>query len=135
MPTDLKIDVTNRTIEIWSYNVETIIAEKYESIIKRSTLNTRIRDFYDVYMLIHLDKNNISDKVLKDAIIETSQHRETFDMINDKKLVEDVIESIKSDNDLLKQWEKYKKKYEYAKNIDYNELMESINKIKNIYFK
>ena len=82
MPIDLKIDVTTgdkitykeinykynlllekRSIEIWTYNVETIIAEKYESIIKRSILNTRIRDFYDLYMLTHLDKQNISNKI------------------------------------------------------------------------
>ena len=83
MPVDLKIDVTTgdkitygeinykynllleeRSIDIWTYNVETIIAEKYETIIKRSILNTRIRDFYDLYMLTHLDKQNISNKML-----------------------------------------------------------------------
>lgn len=113
MPIDLKIDVTTgdkitykeinykynlllekRSIEIWTYNVETIIAEKYESIIKRSILNTRIRDFYDLYMLTHLDKKNINSKMLIAAIKETSKHRETFDIINDKNIVEDVINSI-----------------------------------------
>ena len=92
MPIDLKIDVTTgdkitykeinykynlllekRSIEIWTYNVETIIAEKYESIIKRSILNTRIRDFYDLYMLTHLDKKNVKSKILIDAIRETCQ--------------------------------------------------------------
>jgi predicted nucleotidyltransferase component of viral defense system len=154
MPIDLKIDVTtgdkitykeinykynllleNRAIEIWSYNLETIIAEKYESIIKRSTLNTRVRDFYDVYMLIHLDRNNISNKMLKDAIIETSKHRETFEMINNKEIVEEVISSLKNDNSMIKQWEKYQKTYEYAKNINYIDLIESVNMVKEIYFK
>lgn len=128
MPTDLKIDVTTgdkitykeinykynllletRAIDIWSYNIETIIAEKYESIIKRSILNTRIRDFYDIYMLIHLDKNNISNKILKEAIKETSQHRNSFEIIDNKKVVEEVIDSIGIDKDLIKQWEIYKK--------------------------
>lgn len=154
MPTDLKIDVTtgdritykeinyrynllleDRTINIWSYNIETIIAEKYESIIKRSILNTRIRDFYDVYMLIHLDKNNIIDKVLKDAIKETSEHRNTFNIIDDKMLVEEVINSISTDKDLIKQWEIYTKTHDYAKGIEYNQLIESITQIKDIYFK
>lgn len=153
MPTDLKIDITtgdkitfkeinykynllleNRSINIWSYNVETIIAEKYESIIKRSTLNTRIRDFYDVYMLIHLEKNNISYKMLKYAIIETSKHRKTFDILNDKNLVEEVIENLKNDSSMLKQWKKYQKAYEYAEGIEYVNLIGSINKIKQIYF-
>lgn len=153
MPTDLKIDITtgdkitfkeinykynllleNRSIDIWSYNVETIIAEKYESIIKRSTLNTRIRDFYDIYMLIHLEKNNISYKMLKYAIIETSKHRKTFDILNDKNLVEEVIENLKNDSSMLKQWKKYQKAYEYAEGIEYVNLIGSINKIKQIYF-
>ncbi len=154
MPVDLKIDVTagdkitykeinykynllleDRDIEIWTYNVETIIAEKYESLIKRSILNTRIRDFYDLYMLTHLDKKNISNKVLKDAIIETSKHRNTYEIINNITTVEDVIALIKTDNSLKKQWEKYQKTYEYAKGISYEALTQSVIKIKDIYFK
>lgn len=154
MPTDLKIDVTTgdkitykeinykynllletRSIDIWSYNIETIIAEKYESIIKRSILNTRIRDFYDIYMLIHLDKNNISGKILKEAIKETSQHRNSFEIIDNRKVVEEVIDNIGTDKDLIKQWGIYKKNHEYAKEIDYLQLIESIKKIEDIYFK
>lgn len=154
MPIDLKIDVTTgdkitykeinykynlllekRSIEIWTYNVETIIAEKYESIIKRSILNTRIRDFYDLYMLTHLDKKNINSKMLTLAIKETSKHRETFDIINDRNVVEDVINSIQNDNSLKEQWNKYQRSYEYAKDIKYEQLIDSIIAIKEIYFK
>ena len=154
MPVDLKVDVTTgdkitykeinykynlllekRSIEIWTYNVETIIAEKYESIIKRGILNTRIRDFYDLYMLTHLDKKNVLNKLLIDAIRETSKHRETFDIINDKNTVEDVINSIQNNKSLMQQWNKYQKNYEYAKNIEYEQLMDSIKTIKNLYFK
>ena len=153
MPIDLKIDVTtgdkitykeinykynllleNRSIEIWTYNVETIIAEKYESIIKRSTLNTRIRDYYDLYMLTHLEKN-ISNKMLVDAINETSKHRETYNIISDKNTVDDVINSIKNDSSLQEQWNKYQKNYEYAKEIKYEQLVNSISSIKELYFK
>ena len=123
-----------RAINIWSYNIETIIAEKYESIIKRSVLNTRIRDFYDIYMLIHLDKHNIINETLKDAIKETSKHRNTLNIIDNKMLVEEVIDNISLDKDLIKQWETYKKKYYYAKDIDYKQLIAGIIHIKNIYF-
>ena len=152
MPIDLKIDVTagdkitykeinykynllleKRSIEIWTYNVETIIAEKYESIIKRSILNTRIRDFYDLYMLTHLDKKNIKSKMLVDAIRETSKHRGTFNIINDRNVVEDVINSIQNDNFLKEQWNKYQLSYEYAKDIKYEQLIDSIIAIKEIY--
>lgn len=153
MPIDLKIDVTTgdkitykeinykynlllekRSIEIWTYNVETIIAEKYESIIKRSILNTRIRDFYDLYMLTHLDKKNVQSKMLVDAIKETAKHRGTFDIINDKNVVEDVINSIQNDNSLKDQWNKYQHSYEYAKDIKYEQLIHSISSIKELYF-
>jgi len=153
MPVDLKIDVTTgdkitygeinytynllleeRSIEIWTYNVETIVAEKYETIIKRNILNTRIRDFYDLYMLTHLDKQNISNKMLVQAIIETSKHRESYNIINDKNTVEEVIISIKNDKDLKQQWNKYQKNYEYAKEIKYEQLVESISSIKEIFF-
>ena len=153
MPVDLKIDVTTgdkitygeinytynlllekRSIDIWTYNVETIIAEKYETIIKRNILNTRIRDFYDLYMLTHLDKQNILNKMLVQAIKETSKHRESYDVINNKNIVEEVIISIKNDKDLKQQWKKYQRNYEYAKNIKYEQLVESIISIKGIYF-
>ena len=152
MPIDLKVDVTTgdkitykeinykynlllekRSIEIWTYNVETIIAEKYESIIKRSILNTRIRDFYDLYMLTHLDKKNIKSKMLVDAIRETSKHRGTFNIINDRNVVEDVINSIQNDNFLKEQWNKYQLSYEYAKDIKYEQLIDSIIAIKEIH--
>lgn len=153
MPVDLKIDVTTgdkitygeinytynllleeRSIEIWTYNVETIVAEKYETIIKRNILNTRIRDFYDLYMLTYLDKQNISNKMLVQAIKETSKHRGSYNIINDKNTVEEVIISIKNDKDLKQQWNKYQKNYEYAKEIKYEQLVDSIVSIKDIYF-
>lgn len=155
MPVDLKIDVTTgdkitygeinykynlllekRSIEIWTYNVETIIAEKYESIIKRSIFNTRIRDFYDLYMLTHLqNKTNISKKMLVDAITETSKHRNTYDIINDKNVVDEVINSIDNDKSLQKQWSNYQNAYAYAKDIEYMQLIDSIKSIKELYFK
>lgn len=153
MPVDLKIDITtgdkitykeidykydllleNRSINIWTYNIETILAEKYESVIKRSILNTRIRDFYDIYMLSSLTKN-ISEKELKDAIIETSKHRNTYENINNIDTVNDVIDLIKTDSSLQNQWTRYQKNYDYAKDISYLLLIESIIKIKEIYFK
>lgn len=153
MPIDLKIDVTTgdkitykeinykydlllekRSINIWTYNLETIIAEKYESVIKRNILNTRIRDFYDLYMLLHTKNKEINDIILRQAITETSKHRESYEIISDKETVEDVIESISNDTSLKEQWNKYQKTYEYAKGISYEQLVESIATIKIIYF-
>lgn len=101
LPTILKLDVTtgdkitykeisynfpmlfeDRNINILSYNLETIIAEKFESIIKRNIFNTRIRDFYDVYVLFKLYRDKIDEDKLSLAIINTSKHRNSLDEIN-----------------------------------------------------
>lgn len=86
-------------------------------------------------MLTHLDKKNVKSKMLTLAIRETSKHRGTFDIINDKNIVEDVINSIQNDNSLKEQWNKYQRSYEYAKDIKYEQLIDSIIAIKEIYFK
>lgn len=149
MPVILKIDITtgdkityrevkysfnlmleNRKIEIWSYNIETIIAEKFESIIKRGVLGTRIRDFYDIHMLLNTQSKNIDNETLKDAILQTSEHRGTTEVI---KQWEDVIEILKTDIGMQKQWEKYRKNNFYADGIMYKELIESISKIGSVF--
>ena len=76
---------------------------------------------------------NIKSKKLVDAIRETSKHRGTFNIINDRNVVEDVINSIQNDNFLKEQWNKYQLSYEYAKDIKYEQLIDSIIAIKEIY--
>ena len=73
--------------------------------------------------------------MLVDAINETSKHRETYNIISDKNTVDDVINSIKNDSSLQEQWNKYQKNYEYAKGIKYEQLVDSISSIKELYFK
>ena len=70
-------------------------------------------------MLTHLDKKNILKKMLVDAIIETSKHRKSYYIVNNKNDVEDVINSIKNDKSLKEQWSKYQRNYEYAKEIEF----------------
>lgn len=140
MPVNLKIDVTtgdkithkeikykfnllleDRSIEVWSYNVETILAEKFETIIKRSVLGTRIRDFYDVYMLINTQKNNIDMGVLKKALISTTKHRGTFEIINTQW--KSIIKELEDDITMQKRWDTYKKDNFYADGIEYKDLI------------
>lgn len=116
----------DRNIQVWSYNIETIIAEKFESIINRGTLGTRIRDYYDVYMLLNTQRKNIDDTVLKDAIYSTAEHRGTSEIIKDWKNVLDILE--KSDT-MKKQWSRYQKDNFYADNITYENLIESLIRV------
>jgi len=120
----------DRKIQIWSYNVETIIAEKFEAIVKRGVLSTRIRDYYDVYMLINTQNKIIDKKTLKDAITLTAQHRGTSEIIKDWKK---IVEKIANDSKMRQQWKRYQKDNFYAEEIEYNELINAISKVGEIF--
>lgn len=120
----------DRKIQIWSYNVETIIAEKFEAIVKRGVLSTRIRDYYDVYMLINTQNKIIDKKNLKDAITLTAQHRGTNEIIKDWKK---IVEKITNDSKMRQQWKRYQKDNFYAEEIEYNELINAISKVGEIF--
>ena len=145
MPVIMKIDITtgdkitykeirysfdlmleDRKIQIWSYNLETVIAEKFESIIKRGVLGTRIRDFYDIYMLLNTQAKNIDFDTLKNAIYFTAEHRNTINFIKDWPK---IIEQVNNSDIMKKQWERYQKNNFYAKEIKYGDLIESLNQI------
>ena len=114
----------NETINIMTYNYETIIAEKFESIISRNIDNTRMKDYYDLYMFVNLKWNDINKETLKKAIINTSKARETLDYIDNANK---YIELISDDSRLKSSWNSYQKAYEYAKNIEF---VDTINAIK-----
>ena len=149
MPVIMKIDITtgdkitykeikysftlmleDRKIQIWSYNVETIIAEKFEAIVKRGVLSTRIRDYYDVYMLINTQSKIIDKRTLKDAITLTAQYRGTSEIIKDWKK---IVEKIANDSKMQRQWKRYQKDNFYAEEIEYNDLINAISKVGKIF--
>ena len=129
---DYNLLLEDKKIPVWSYNLETILAEKFEAVIKRGITGTRIRDFYDVYMLTKMEGENINKKLLTIAINLTSEHRESKDIIQDWKHSLDLL---KYDEDMQKRWKVYQKTYFYAEGIEYNELIESIEKVGKIYDK
>lgn len=98
----------NETINIMTYNYETIIAEKFESIISRNIDNTRMKDNYDLYMFVNLKWDDINKAVLRKAIINTSKVRETLDYIDD---INRYIELISDDSRLKLLWDSYKNNY------------------------
>lgn len=127
---DFSLMLEDRKIQVWSYNIETIIAEKFESIIKRAILGTRIRDYYDIHMLLNTQSKNIDEDTLKQAIISTAKHRETLEVIKDWK---EVVEILKDDKTMKNQWERYKKNNFYAEGIEYKDLIESIVKVGEVF--
>ena len=114
-------------IELKSYNIETVLAEKTETILSRGPLNTRMRDFYDVYILWKLRKNEIDKTVLKTAIIKTSKYRGTYDQIFNDCFV--IISSIEQDSKMIKLWETYQTSYPFAKDVSWEDSINSIRSI------
>ncbi|MCK5762716.1 MAG: nucleotidyl transferase AbiEii/AbiGii toxin family protein [Clostridiales bacterium] len=114
----------DRCIEILSYNIETILAEKLETLLSRGIVNTRMRDFYDLYILLKLKGNIIDWSILKEAIIATSRKRGSQKVIIDGKL---TITEIFTNQTMRDQWVRYQQKYLYAKAINWEEINEAIS--------
>ena len=116
----------DKKISIMSYTLETIIAEKFQTIISRGILNTRLKDFYDIYVLISTKLDEINLETLKLAIRNTFNKRETKYDVSEFHL---IIKELEENNDLKKLWIEYQNKNNYSKNIDYIMTLESIKKI------
>lgn len=119
----------NETINIMTYNYETIIAEKFETIISRNIDNTRMKDYYDLYMFVSLKWNDINKETLRKAIINTSKNRETLSYMENAN---DYINLIEDDSELKLLWNNYQKNYEYAKDISFEDIIKSIKIISEI---
>lgn len=106
----------DRTIQIMAYTVETIIAEKLETIVSRADANTRLKDFYDLYLLNRQGKAEIKFDILKKAIQATSEKRETADQLG---AYISVLTALKASPSLQRLWIAYQKSNEYARGIDF----------------
>ncbi len=116
-------------LNILVYSLETLIAEKYETIIKRNITTTRLRDFYDIYMIFKLKNDKINVNNLKQAIRETAKNRNSTEEILESK---EILEDIKNDEYLNKQWNIYKNENKYVDNIQFSEILKLLNKIADI---
>ena len=116
-------------LNILAYSLETLIAEKYETIIKRNITTTRLRDFYDIYMIFKLKNDKIDVNNLKQSIWETAKNRNSMEEILESK---EILEDIKNDEYLNKQWNIYKKENKYVDNIQFSEILKLLNKIADI---
>ena len=114
----------NVKIVLWGYNIETVMAEKVETILSRGVFTTRPRDFYDVYILATTQKYD--KKVFKEALKATAIHRGSMERISD---VNGIIVQISSSIDLKNMWDKYQKKFAYAKEISFFDLISSIENL------
>ena len=121
-----KLMLEDRSIDIWAYNLETVLAEKLETIITRTTTNTRMRDFYDLHILSQLHGQSIIPADLRAALIATARKRGTEKYLADAPAAFDEVEA---DPNMEKLWRAYQKKFFYAADLSWHTVMESIRSL------
>ena len=110
-------------IKIMAYPLETILAEKYETIIRRNITTTRMRDFYDLYTLYKLKKYEIDYKILKETIERTSDKRESQETMKDS---EEIIGDIKEDSYLRSLWDVYFNENKYIGDLTFDRVVDVV---------
>jgi predicted nucleotidyltransferase component of viral defense system len=116
----------NDKIEVMAYNTETIIAEKYETIIRRNIGTSRARDFYDLYMFYHLYEDSIDAEVLKLAVLKTARKRGSLELMSEWQ---EIIDDMKEDSTLKALWNNYCENNIYASEISYEEVVKMIFRV------
>lgn len=116
-------------INIWTYNQETVVAEKLQTILSRKIENSRMKDFYDLYYFVNFRWNEIDKEILKKAIQVTFTKRET---LNDLENINNILEVLETDSNLKMLWKDYQDRFKYAKNVKYEDTIKAIQIIRNI---
>ena len=118
-----KLLLEDRSIRLWSYNLETVLAEKLQTVLARGVLNTRMRDFYDIRTLLTVYEHDIDEDILSRAFEATCINRGTESL---KTVSIKIITAIETDWQLSRLWESYRNKYPYAKEISYESVASSM---------
>jgi predicted nucleotidyltransferase component of viral defense system len=112
-----------RTIPILAYPVETILAEKLETIISRGQANTRMRDYYDIHALAAAYKHELRPAVLQEALRNTSRKRGTTGLIDDAEL---IFQEIENSPEMASLWDSYRRKYQYAQKLNWEDVVKAV---------
>lgn len=134
-PTDIEYSyqslISNETIAFRAYNLETVVAEKLQTILSRGMLNSRCKDYYDIYIINQLQRKNISIPDLKKAFVTTCQYRKTpFEKEESLLILEEILRS----NILQTRWNNYARKASFAKDITFEATVESCKEILDCIF-
>ena len=128
---DYSLMLENRVIKLWSYNLETVLGEKLQTVLVRGLLNTRMRDFYDIYTLLLRHESDIDTDVFKQAFEATCKKRKSNEFFSQGSV---IIEKISKDENLAKLWNSYQRKYSYAANITYEDVIDSVSRLFTLLF-
>lgn len=124
-----KTILENDNISLYTYNYETIVAEKLETVLKRNTTNSRMKDYYDLYYFVTYKWNDINMTTLKTAIDTTFTHRNSQEYLEKYNI---IISNILKDEGLIMRWDKYRKEHAYAKDIKFEDTISATEKIYNV---
>lgn len=113
-----------RTISILAYNLETVLAEKLETLLARGTANTRMRDYYDIYVLTNTQEHNIDNATLKEAFVNTSAKRGSIGLLSDVHL---ILKEVAESTVLIDRWKNYQRKFDYAADVLWADVMEAVS--------
>lgn len=119
---DYKLLTEDRSIPLWSYNLETILAEKLQTVLARGVLNTRMRDFYDIHELSRLYAETIDVPTLRAAFQATCHKRGTERLLEEGN---SILHGLADDPALQKLWASYQKKFSYAADLSYADIIKS----------
>ena len=124
---NFKLMFEDRSISILAYNIETVLAEKFETIISRGLVNTRMRDFYDIYILTTTQQ--FDGETFGIALAKTSEKRNTSEQISDAKA---VIDRILESKVLTGLWGRYQNKYSYATGVTWPQTIDALRSLSHI---
>ncbi len=117
-----RLMLEERSIDIWAYNLETVLAEKLETMIARTITNTRMRDFYDLYILEQLHGRSLDSDILRHALLATARKRGTEGHLKEAK---EVFSEVENSHTMQALWSAYRRKFSYAADLDF--LAEKMN--------
>jgi len=128
---EYKLMLEERSIRVLAYNLATILAEKLETVISRGDQNTRSRDYYDIYILTKLQEENIDRESLMFALQATTKKRGSTDIV---KQYRQIMEVVRSSEVMVRQWDNYRKNFDYADNIEFSETCNAVVRLMDIVF-
>ena len=123
---DYPLILSEKTVSILAYSLETILAEKYETIIRRNIGTTRARDFYDLYMLCRQHWDEIRFEVLHDAVQHTAKKRGSLEELCDWK---DILKEIREEPQLYTLWRNYVAENKYAEGLEFHVILDIVDEI------
>lgn len=119
-----KLMFEDRHIKLWTYSVETLLAEKLETIMARGALNTRMRDFYDVHVIATQEKYRLD--LLREAFLVTIRRRHTSQMVGEMK---SILNTVAQDETMRKLWGNYVRDSFFVENLTWDEVMQSVRNL------